>query len=36
MLGFHHKVIYLTVASSKGKETLIKILTRQNIYKIIS
>ncbi|MDO6811307.1 HAD family hydrolase [Zobellia galactanivorans] len=31
---FHHRGINLTVASSKGKEALIKILKKQNIYDI--
>lgn len=34
LLDFHHKEINLTVASSKGKEALIKILKKQNIYDI--
>ncbi len=36
LLDFHSKGINLTVASSKGKATLIKILKKQNIYDIFS
>lgn len=36
LFDFHHKGINLTVASSKGKEALIKILKKQNIYDIFS
>ncbi|MHA7055707.1 HAD family hydrolase [Aquimarina sp. M1] len=32
--NFHHKGISLNIASSKGKETLIKILKKQNIYDV--
>ena len=34
LLDFHSKGINLTVASSKGKDALIKILKKQNIYDI--
>ncbi|MBM1106928.1 HAD family hydrolase [Aurantibacter crassamenti] len=34
LLDFHYKGINLTVASSKGKAALIKILKKQNIYDI--
>ncbi|TVZ15489.1 HAD family hydrolase [Maribacter sp. MAR_2009_72] len=36
LLDFHSKGINLTVASSKGKAALIKILKKQNIYDIFS
>ncbi len=36
LLDFHHNGINLTVASSKGKEALIKILKKQKIYDIFS
>ncbi len=36
LIYFHHKGIHLTVASSKGKKALIKILQKQNIYEIFS
>lgn len=36
LLDFHHKGTNLTVASSKGKAALIKILKKQNIYDIFS
>jgi len=36
LFDFHHKGMNLTVASSKGKEALIKILKKQNIYDIFS
>lgn len=36
LLDLHNQGINLTVASSKGKEALIKILKKQNIYNIFS
>ncbi|OEK07608.1 hypothetical protein A8C32_17585 [Flavivirga aquatica] len=36
LLDFHHKGINLTVASSKGRDALIKILKKQNIYHIFT
>jgi phosphoglycolate phosphatase len=36
LFDFHHKGINLTVASSKGKEALIKILKKQKIYDVFS
>jgi len=36
LLNFHHKGINVTIASSKGKAALIKILKKQNIYDIFS
>lgn len=36
LYDFHRKGIHLTVASSKGKEALIKILKKQQIYDIFS
>nr|WP_163608380.1 HAD family hydrolase [Leptobacterium flavescens]NER15082.1 HAD-IA family hydrolase [Leptobacterium flavescens] len=36
LLDFHQKGINLAVASSKGKEALVRILKRQNIYDIFS
>ncbi len=36
LLDFQHKGMNLTVASSKGKEALVKILKKQNIYDIFS
>lgn len=36
LLHFHNQGMNLTVASSKGKEALIKILKKQNIYDIFS
>ncbi|WP_271785263.1 HAD family hydrolase [Aquimarina algiphila] len=36
LLDFHHKGINLIVASSKGKEALIKILEKQNIYDVFT
>ncbi|MEP0265376.1 HAD family hydrolase [Dokdonia sp.] len=36
LIDFHKKDIHLTVASSKGKEALVKILKKHNIYNIFS
>ncbi len=36
LLDFHKQGINLTVASSKGKEALIKILKKQNVYDIFT
>ena len=36
LIDFHHKGINLTVASSKGKEALIKILKKHNLYDVLS
>lgn len=36
LFDFHHKGINLTVSSSKGKEALIKVLKKQNLYDILS
>lgn len=36
LIYFHKKGIHLTVASSKGKEALIKVLKKQNIYDLFS
>ncbi len=36
LIYFYKKGIHLTVASSKGKEALIKILKKQNIYDLFS
>ncbi len=36
LLDFHNQGINMTVASSKGKEALIKILKKQNVYDIFT